>query len=63
MAKLGAALFGEVCLNSAHMIQRGLTWFRQGKRVNDKEVKIPGGLKYSWVEGESRAPPKPKVLQ
>lgn len=34
-----------------------------GKRVSAKEEQIPGGLKYSWVVGESRAPPKPKTLQ
>lgn len=30
-----------------------------GKLVSDHEERIPGGLKYAWREGISKAPPKP----
>ncbi|KAH9850042.1 hypothetical protein C2E23DRAFT_837187 [Lenzites betulinus] len=32
-----------------------LVW--KGKRVSERDEQIPGGLKYSWVVGESRSKP------
>ncbi|KAJ3484998.1 hypothetical protein NLI96_g5257 [Meripilus lineatus] len=42
----------------------GKAWGRlywRGKCVSEQDEKIPGGLKYKWIEGESRAPPPPKT--
>lgn len=38
-----------------------LIWLHVGKCVSEQDEKIPGGLKYKWIEGESRAPPPPKT--
>ncbi|KAI0824659.1 hypothetical protein BC628DRAFT_1518163 [Trametes gibbosa] len=37
-----------------------LVW--KGKRVSERDEKIPGGLKYRWITGESRTKPGLKPL-
>ncbi|KAI0356509.1 hypothetical protein OH77DRAFT_1452340 [Trametes cingulata] len=37
-----------------------LVW--KGKRIGDRDQKIPGGLKYRWAVGESRVKPGFKPL-